>query len=278
MADASAPKLKVWAGRLSVKMKRWLFFLGLSNQRMPIPPLMTPKPKFFDVADTPPSLSDSKRGSISASQLNTVIDAVHDTMEYLRQDEIEAVGTCFLALRGKRISLFSPPDFNYKLLLLGLTWANPLAGKKFLLTRQKVIHSIPSVALLPMDQDMLPAYHAKGAAGGYAKDVLALNRVLEMLKQLLLFLLTGQGHSIHSIQFLVRPLFHSLGVHIDELRRGSLLCLHTRLPFFESSAGPPTTSLRPDFLDFPEIRPPTLCYSLHALDPTVLILPLGIIY
>ncbi|KAF3677616.1 putative cytochrome c biosynthesis ccmC-like mitochondrial protein [Capsicum annuum] len=40
----------------------------------------------------------------------------------------------------------------------------------------KVIHSIPSVALLPMDQDMLPAYHTKGAAGGYAKDVLALNR------------------------------------------------------------------------------------------------------
>ncbi|CAN4128431.1 unnamed protein product [Withania somnifera] len=30
------------AGRLSVKTKRWLFFLGLSNQRMPIPPLMTP--------------------------------------------------------------------------------------------------------------------------------------------------------------------------------------------------------------------------------------------
>nr|GEW34515.1 hypothetical protein LSAT_5X16561 [Tanacetum cinerariifolium] len=29
------------------------------------------------------------------------------------------------------------------------------------------------------------------------------------------------------------------------VRRGSLLCLHTRLPFFESSAGPPTTSLRP---------------------------------
>jgi len=29
------------------------------------------------------------------------------------------------------------------------------------------------------------------------------------------------------------------------------------------------------FLDVPEIRPPTLCYSLHALDPTVLILPLG---
>ncbi|KAK4342630.1 hypothetical protein RND71_038446 [Anisodus tanguticus] len=46
----------------------------------------------------------------------------------------------------------------------------------------KVIHSIPSVALLPMDQDMMPAYHAKGAASGYAKDVLALNRVLEMLK------------------------------------------------------------------------------------------------
>ncbi|GER39078.1 vanillate O-demethylase oxygenase subunit [Striga asiatica] len=29
------------------------------------------------------------------------------------------------------------------------------------------------------------------------------------------------------------------------VRRGSLLCLHTRLPFSESSAGPPTTSLRP---------------------------------
>lgn len=29
------------AGRLSVKTKRWLFFLGLSNQRMPILPLMT---------------------------------------------------------------------------------------------------------------------------------------------------------------------------------------------------------------------------------------------
>jgi hypothetical protein len=40
-----------------------------------------------------------------------------------------------------------------------------------------------------MDQDMLPAYHAKGAAGGYAKDVLALNRVLEMLKVLLMVLL-----------------------------------------------------------------------------------------
>ncbi|PHT46832.1 hypothetical protein CQW23_15990 [Capsicum baccatum] len=33
-----------------------------------------------------------------------------------------------------------------------------------------------------MDQDMLPAYHAKGAADGYAKDVLDLNRVLKMLK------------------------------------------------------------------------------------------------
>ncbi|KAI5481983.1 hypothetical protein BDE02_T002900 [Populus trichocarpa] len=33
------------AGRLSVKTKRWLFFLGLSNQRMPIPPLMTPRRK-----------------------------------------------------------------------------------------------------------------------------------------------------------------------------------------------------------------------------------------
>lgn len=31
------------------------------------------------------------------------------------------------------------------------------------------------------------------------------------------------------------------------VRRGSLLCLHTRLPFSESSAGPPTTSLlRPE--------------------------------
>lgn len=40
-----------------------------------------------------------------------------------------------------------------------------------------------------MDQDMLPAYHAKGAAGGYAKDALALNRVLEMLKVLLMVLL-----------------------------------------------------------------------------------------
>jgi len=29
------------------------------------------------------------------------------------------------------------------------------------------------------------------------------------------------------------------------------------------------------FLDVPQIRPPTLCYSLHAFDPTVLILPLG---
>ncbi|KAF3666636.1 putative cytochrome c biosynthesis ccmC-like mitochondrial protein [Capsicum annuum] len=33
-----------------------------------------------------------------------------------------------------------------------------------------------------MDQDMLSSYHAKGAAGGYAKDVLALNRVLKFLK------------------------------------------------------------------------------------------------
>ena len=33
--------IDVWQG-LSVKTKRWLFFLGLSNQRMPIPPLMTP--------------------------------------------------------------------------------------------------------------------------------------------------------------------------------------------------------------------------------------------
>ncbi|KAF3666975.1 putative cytochrome c biosynthesis ccmC-like mitochondrial protein [Capsicum annuum] len=41
---------------------------------------------------------------------------------------------------------------------------------------------ISSVALLPMDQYVLPTYHAKGAAGGYAKDVMALNRVLEMLK------------------------------------------------------------------------------------------------
>ncbi|CAN4115862.1 unnamed protein product [Withania somnifera] len=31
-----------------------------------------------------------------------------------------------------------PPDFNYKLLLRGLTWTNPLVGKKFLLTRQKL--------------------------------------------------------------------------------------------------------------------------------------------
>jgi len=30
------------------------------------------------------------------------------------------------------------------------------------------------------------------------------------------------------------------------VRRGSLLCLHTRLPFSESSAGPPITSLRPE--------------------------------
>ncbi|CAN4093746.1 unnamed protein product [Withania somnifera] len=30
------------AGRLRVKTKRWLFFLGLSNRRMPIPPLITP--------------------------------------------------------------------------------------------------------------------------------------------------------------------------------------------------------------------------------------------
>ncbi|CAN1332306.1 hypothetical protein LINPERPRIM_LOCUS35667 [Linum perenne] len=30
------------------------------------------------------------------------------------------------------------------------------------------------------------------------------------------------------------------------LRRGTLLCLHTRLPFSESSAGPPTTSLQPE--------------------------------
>lgn len=37
------------------------------------------------------------------------------------------------------------------------------------------------------------------------------------------------------------PFLHSIGV-----RRGSLLCLHTRLPFSESSAGPPTTSLRPE--------------------------------
>ncbi|KAL5661182.1 hypothetical protein ACJX0J_028307, partial [Zea mays] len=29
-------------------------------------------------------------------------------------------------------------------------------------------------------------------------------------------------------------------------RRGSFLCLHTRLPFSESSAGPPITSLRPE--------------------------------
>ncbi|KAF1867966.1 hypothetical protein Lal_00042395, partial [Lupinus albus] len=32
------------------------------------------------------------------------------------------------------------------------------------------------------------------------------------------------------------------------VHRGSLLCLHTRLPFSESSAGPPTTSLRPEGL------------------------------
>jgi hypothetical protein len=30
------------------------------------------------------------------------------------------------------------------------------------------------------------------------------------------------------------------------VRRGSLLCLHTRLPFSGSSAGPPITSLRPE--------------------------------
>ena len=40
-----------------------------------------------------------------------------------------------------------------------------------------------------MDQDMLPAYHAKGVTGGYAKYVLALNWLLEMLKVLLMVLL-----------------------------------------------------------------------------------------
>ncbi|CAN4101583.1 unnamed protein product [Withania somnifera] len=34
------------ASRLSVKTKRWLFFLGLSNRRMPIPLLMTPDLNF----------------------------------------------------------------------------------------------------------------------------------------------------------------------------------------------------------------------------------------
>ncbi|KAL7139475.1 hypothetical protein ABFS83_09G053700 [Erythranthe nasuta] len=36
------------------------------------------------------------------------------------------------------------------------------------------------------------------------------------------------------------------GIGRLRVRRGSLLCLHTRLPFSESSAGPPTTSLRPE--------------------------------
>ncbi|KAK1397536.1 Vanillate O-demethylase oxygenase subunit [Heracleum sosnowskyi] len=40
------------------------------------------------------------------------------------------------------------------------------------------------------------------------------------------------------------PYEHSIGRL--RVRRGSLLCLHTRLPFSESSAGPPTTSLRPE--------------------------------
>lgn len=49
------------AGRLSVKTKRWLFFLGLSNQRMPIPPLMTPSreslnlPMWIERMDIDPS-------------------------------------------------------------------------------------------------------------------------------------------------------------------------------------------------------------------------------
>ncbi|PHT82050.1 hypothetical protein T459_15065 [Capsicum annuum] len=54
-------------------------------------------------------------------------------------------------------------------------------GAFYFLSRE-VIHSISSVALLSMDQDMLPAYHAKGVTGGYAKYVLALNWLLEMLK------------------------------------------------------------------------------------------------
>nr|VDD25139.1 unnamed protein product [Brassica rapa]VDD65102.1 unnamed protein product [Brassica oleracea]VDD65206.1 unnamed protein product [Brassica oleracea] len=40
------------------------------------------------------------------------------------------------------------------------------------------------------------------------------------------------------------PYEHSIGRL--RVRRGSLLCLHTRLPFSESYAGPPTTSLRPE--------------------------------
>ncbi|CAI8593838.1 unnamed protein product [Vicia faba] len=40
------------------------------------------------------------------------------------------------------------------------------------------------------------------------------------------------------------PYEHSIGRL--RVRRGSLRCLHTRLPFSESSAGPPTTSLRPE--------------------------------
>ncbi|CAI8608424.1 unnamed protein product [Vicia faba] len=40
------------------------------------------------------------------------------------------------------------------------------------------------------------------------------------------------------------PYEHSIGRL--RVRRGSLLCLHTRLPFSESSAGPPATSLRPE--------------------------------
>ncbi|CAF2075107.1 unnamed protein product [Brassica napus] len=39
------------------------------------------------------------------------------------------------------------------------------------------------------------------------------------------------------------PYEHSIGRL--RVRRGSLLCLHTRLPFSESYAGPPTTNLRP---------------------------------
>ena len=59
-------------------------------------------------------------------------------------------------------------------------------------------------------------------------------------------------HSVHvSVRGRVKgsPLLRISPLILDRssrVRRGSLLCLHTRLPFSESSAGPPTTSLRPE--------------------------------
>lgn len=59
-------------------------------------------------------------------------------------------------------------------------------------------------------------------------------------------------HSVHvSVRGRVKgsPLLRISPLILDrssEGSSGSLLCLHTRLPFSESSAGPPTTSLRPE--------------------------------